>query len=178
MFTWPLALASLGVENCLRSRSLLEPWRCELVTSPFAVGSLGVTSFLALPIALLFGVSGPSWGSFWGDFGAHLGCLGALLGRLGALLGRLGASWRPLAVLGLSWGPLGAVLGVSWAVLGLSWAVLGPSWAVLEPSWAVLVPSWVPFGPSGPYRKNHRKTIGFSMILASRALLGVPWSAS
>ena len=124
MFTWPLALGSLGVENCLRNRLLLEPWRCELVTSPFAVGSLGVTSFFALPIALLFGVSGPSWGSFWGDFGAHLGCLGALLGRLGALLGRLGASWKPSAVLGLSWGPLGAVLGVSWGSLG---ALLGLS---------------------------------------------------
>ena len=92
MFTWPLALASLGVENCLRSRSLLEPWRCELVTSPFAVASLGVRSFFALPIALLFGVSEPSWGSFWGDFGAHLGCLGALLGFIGRLEGPVGPS--------------------------------------------------------------------------------------
>ena len=77
-------------------------WCCELGTSPFAVESLGVKSFFALPIALLFGVSDPSWGSFWGDLRAHLDCLGALLGRLGVLLGGLGASWRDLAVLGLS----------------------------------------------------------------------------
>ena len=109
MFTLPLALGSLGVENYLRNRSLLgalalrachvavrcwEPW-CE--------------ELFALPIALLFGVSGPSWGSFWGDFGAHLGCLGALLGRLGDLL------------------------GVSWAVLGQSWEPFGRSWSVGKP---------------------------------------------
>eukprot|EP00959_Pyramimonas_sp_CCMP1952_P069841 1458187-Pyramimonas_sp.AAC.1 len=60
MFTLPLALGSLGVENCLRNRSLLgalalracdvtarswEPW-CE--------------ELFALPIAILFGVSWPS----------------------------------------------------------------------------------------------------------------------
>ena len=59
--TLPLALGSLGVQTCLRCRSLLralvsrivyvtvrswEPWCCERVTSPFAVGGLGVKSFL------------------------------------------------------------------------------------------------------------------------------------
>ena len=46
MFTLPLALESLGVENCLRTVRSWEPWRCELATSPFAVGGLGVKSFL------------------------------------------------------------------------------------------------------------------------------------
>ena len=199
MFTLPLALGSLGVENCLRNRSLLgalalrachvtarcwEPW-CE--------------ELFALPIALLFGVSGPSWGSFWGDFGARLGCLGALLGRLGALLGRLGASWRPLAVLGLSWGPLGAVLGVSWgslgallgrlgallgrfgALLGRLGALLGSFRALLGASWALLGRSLEPPGPFsavlGPTKRNPEKpskTIEKSMIFASSGPLGKP----
>ena len=91
-----------GVENGLRHHSLLgalvlrachvtarswEPW-CE--------------ELFALPIALSCGVSGPSWGSFWGSLEALLDCLGALLGRLGALLGHIGA-----------------LLGAFWAV----WAV-------------------------------------------------------
>ena len=197
MFTLPLALGSLGVENCLRDRSLLgalalrachvtvrswEPW-CE--------------ELFALPIALLFGVSGPSWGSFWGDFRAHLGCLGALLGRLGALLGRLGASWRPLAVLGLSWGPLGAVLGVSWgslgallgrlgallgrfgALLGRLGALLGRFRARLGASGAVLGRSLEPLGPVsavlGPKMRKPKKpskTIEKLTIFASSGPLG------
>ena len=87
-----------------------EPWSEEL---------------FALPIALLFSVSGPSWVSFWLSFGALSDCHWALLGRLGTLLGRLGACWRPLAVLGLSWRPLWALLGACWGSLG---ALLGLSW--------------------------------------------------
>ncbi len=105
MFTLPLALGSLGVENCLRSRSLLGALALRACDVTVRCWEPWCEELFALPIALLFGVSGPSWGSFWGDFGAHLDCLGALLGHLGAFLGRLGASWRHLAVLGLSWGP-------------------------------------------------------------------------
>ena len=61
LFTSPLALGSLGVQRCLRCRSLLgalvssivyvtvrswEPWCYEVITSPLAIGRLGVTSFL------------------------------------------------------------------------------------------------------------------------------------
>ena len=100
-------------ERCVRCRSLLgalvprivyvtvrswEPWCYELVTSPFAVGSLGVKSFLCYRSLFYFA----SLGLLGGPLGALLDCIEALLGRLGALWGRLGASWRPLAVLGLS----------------------------------------------------------------------------
>ena len=156
MFTLPLALGSLGVENCLRHRSLLgalvlrachvtarcwEPW-CE--------------ELFALPIALSCGVSGPYWGSFWRPLGALLDCLWALLGPS---WGPLGPSWGLLeafgslgALLAASWGPLGSLLGLSWgslgAVLGPSRAVSGPSWAVLEPSWAFFGSFCEPLGPS------------------------------
>ena len=103
-----------------------EPWSEEL---------------FALPIALLFSVSGPSWVSFWGSFGALSDCHWALLGRLGTLLGRLGACWRPLAVLGLSWRPLWALLGACWGSLG---ALLGSSYDPLGPSWGPVWPSWGP----------------------------------
>ena len=61
MFTLPLALGSLGVENCLSNRSLLgalalracyvtarswEPWCPEMFTLPLALGSLGVENCL------------------------------------------------------------------------------------------------------------------------------------
>ena len=69
-----------------------EPWLCELVRSPFAVGSLGVKSFLR-------------YRSLFYSTSLHL-----LRGSLGVLrpddkpsrdpLGRLGASWRLVAVLG------------------------------------------------------------------------------
>ena len=137
-----------------------------------------------------------SFGALWGRPRPLLGYLGRL-DRLGSLVAASGGSPRALlgpswASLGSSWGRLGpswsslgpllgrlgAVLGRSWAVLGPSWAVLGPSWAVLGPSWAVLELSWTPVGPSGPYRRNHTKTIGFSMIFASLAPWGLPWNAS
>ena len=86
----------LGAQRCLRCRSLLgalvsrivyvtvrswEPWRCELVTSPFAVGSLGVTSFLRYRSLFYWASLSLFWGPLEVVFGAHLGCLGALLGQ-------------------------------------------------------------------------------------------------
>ena len=85
-----------------------EPWCEELVTSPFAVGSLDVKSFLryrSLVYVASLGLLGGPFGALLEPF---LDCLGALLGRLGVLLGRL----RALL------GRLGARLGASWAVLG------------------------------------------------------------
>ena len=72
----------------VRSR---EPWCDELVTSLFAVGGLGVKSFLRYRSLLYLASLGLLGGPFGAILGAHLDCLGALLGRLGALLGRLGA---------------------------------------------------------------------------------------
>ena len=76
-----------------------EPWCDELVTSLFAVGSLGVKSFLryrSLLYLASLGLLGGPFGALLGPFGGPLGALWepfwALLGRLGALLGRLGAS--------------------------------------------------------------------------------------
>ena len=79
-----------------------------------------------------------------------------------------------------SWERLGAVLGPSWGHLGRSWAVLGRSWAVL----GLPRGSWRGFGSHrgavSANRKNHRKTIGFSTILAFRGpsggVLGVSWA--
>ena len=142
------SLHALAWRACDVTVRCWEPW-CE--------------ELFALPIALLFGVSGPSWGSFWGDLGAHLDCLGAFLGRLGALLG------ASCAVLWRSWGPLGpswpllrhksesaenvrfpkrvAQFWLSGALLG---SILEPSWGVLGASWAVLKPSSGVLGPIAP----------------------------
>ena len=133
-----------------------------------------------------------------GHFGVILGPSGAILearkpkwlakGVLERPWGALGALWRSSGShLGPSWAPFGAILGHLGAVRGRLGAVLGPSWAVLGPSWAVLGPPWGSRRAFGSHRgalrgnrKNHTKTIGFSMILASRGsscgVLGVCWA--
>ena len=132
----------------------------------------------------------PSFWSLWGRSGSHFGViLGWSGGDLGAqgpkllasgVLGALEVLWGSSgdhlgADLELSWAPIRAILGPPGAVLGPSWGHLGPSWGVLGRSWAVLgLPwgSWKGFGSHrgavSANRKNHRKTIGFSTILASR----------
>ena len=86
-----------------------EPWCCEVVTSPFAVGSLGVKSFLGY--RSLF----------------YLASLGLLIGPCGGLFrALLGPFW---AALGLFWD----VLWPFWAVTGRLGG-LGPFWSSLEAS--------------------------------------------
>ena len=148
MFTLPLALGSLGVENCLRHRSLL---------GALVLRACHVTArcwkpcekLFALPIALSCSVSGPYWGSFWRPLGALLDCLWALLGPswgpLGQSWGLLEAFGRLGALLAASWGPLGSFLGLSWGRLG---ALSGSFGALLDRLGAVFVPFW---GPVGSY---------------------------
>ena len=112
------------------------PWRDAQAWGPLGAGQ--GTSWspwgYPVPIALLFGVSGPSWGSFWGDFGAQRDW--AVFGRLRALFG---TSCEPLPLSEPSSEPVSALSGASWGPLG---ALLRPSWAVLKPSWEPLGPSW------------------------------------
>ena len=143
--------------------------------------------------------------SFWSLLG-HSGChFGVILGSLGLASRALGPKWlasgvleRSLGALGALGDPLGTILGRSWATYGAILGRLGavrarlgallwPSWAVLGPSWAVLGLPWGCPRAFGSHHdalranpKNHRKTIGFSMILASGGSLGgeirVSWS--
>ena len=138
----------------------------------------------------------------FGSFGCHLGLI---LGSSGLVLRALSTKWqangvleRSLGALGARRGRLGTILGRSWATYGAILGRLGtvrarlgallwPSWAILGPSWAVLGLPWGCRRAFGSHhdalranRKNHRKTIGFSMILASGGSLGgeigVSWS--
>ena len=156
-----------------------EPWCEERVTSPFAVGSLDVKSFLryrslvyVASLGLLGGPFGALLVSFWGPFGpfrAVLGPFGAVWGRLGchwpswgSLGGLLGPSWEPLgALLGLSWGRLGTLSGRLGALWGRLGALLGRFRALLGASGTVLGRSLEPLGPflarNGENHKNHQK---------------------
>ena len=130
---------NLGVENCLRHRSLLGALvrRAFCVTDRSCIWRLW--AFLWCPFGALLGPFGGPFESLWEPFGDLLSRLGALFGPSWGLLkafGRLGA------LLAASWGSHGALLGLSWGALGPSGSRLGPSWRPLRPSWTPLKPSW------------------------------------
>ena len=200
MFTLPLALGNLGVENCLRNRSLLgalalrachvtvrcwEPWCEEL----FCVTD---RSF----IWRLWAFLGVLLGRFWGPFGLSWGPLGPSWGPAGSSGGILEAFGRLGALLGASWGGLGSLLGLSWGSLGPSWGPLGPFGGPLGPSWGPLGPfsgasggllgrlgtifgaSWAVFGRPWPEKARTRKTFKNPRKIYDFRLLGASWEAS
>ena len=108
-----------------------EPWRCELVTSPLAVGSLGVKS--VLPYRSLFYLA--SLGLLGGPFGAIFGPIWAVLVPSWAVLEcsyPSRPSWKYIVALLMPYwghfGPSGGILeafGRLGAFLGASWGGLG-----------------------------------------------------
>ena len=131
-----------------------------------------------------------SFWSLWGRYGSHSGLI---FGPSGANLGALRPKWLAsgvLGALGVLWGSSGGrpepFLGAHWGHLGPSWGRQGQSWghlgAILTRLGAILGHLGAPLGlPWGSWRgfgshrgavstnrNNHRKTICFSTILASR----------